>query len=120
MTAKNDDAFAQRQNLILPPHLQTSKIDMLRVSPAVAAFAIAIAKRANERATEAGTPIDWFVIAVDIAVVHTHGRPLDLQKMYSGDIGDCLLDCLDITMQINRYDGQLPASLKLRNQLSLN
>jgi hypothetical protein len=27
---------------------------------------------------------------------------------------------LDITMQINRYDGQLPASLKLRNQLSLN
>lgn len=103
------DAFKQRQNLILPPHLQSTKVDVTRVSPELAAQCIVIGRRvADYCATEHRQQFDAYGAAIDLAVVHTHGRPMEITQMIDGDIELVTLDLIDIVTKIVRYDGQLP------------
>lgn len=101
------------------PHEQTAtQLDMKRISPVLAGQCLQIASKVLTimRERNPAAAIDLATIAMDLAVVHTHGRPLQLGAMMFTSDRQLLEDVAAIGRHIDRYTGKLPDWIKLNLQ----
>lgn len=112
------DPYSNPNAGLLPHEQKKSEVDMLRVSPQltgqcleIAAKVLRILRERNPAAT-----VNLENIAMDIAVVHTHGRPLKIGAMMFTTDRELLEDVATIGGLIDRYTGKLPDWVKLHHE----
>jgi hypothetical protein len=106
----------------LPHEQRQTEVDMTRVSLELAGQCLAVADKVV-RVMRERNPVavaDLGSIAMDLAVVHTHGRPLNLGHMLFTSDRDLLEDVVSIARHLDRYTGKLPAWVRLNNQATVN
>lgn len=112
------DPYSNPNAGLLPHEQKRSEVDASRVSPQLAGQCLEIASKVlrilRERNPDATA--DLATIAMDMAVIHTHGRPLRLASMMFTSDRELLEDVVMIGKHVDRYTGKLPDWVKLHHE----
>lgn len=100
----------------IPKYSDAKKIVALSfdVSPHEAAIIGQIVQRAIYNAHCAAVKLDHVQIAMDVTACHCNGTPIKLLQLLMADNSDFDRDIIGIGRNINRENGQLMNSFKLR------